>query len=192
MRKAILCLAVLIICSVAGFGKSQASEADANSLNNLWAYYGFGEIEIIKLAWNIKCLQTADFDNDGLKDIAVVNNTDSRIELLLQKKAVSSDDAQAHLSDVNESDINELNPPSKYRKVPVPVSVKMANLVNGDLNSDGLTDLAFYGEPRALYILLQKKAGPEEKKGTLSWKALKKIKIDDGLLKFKFARMCRY
>jgi hypothetical protein len=66
--------------------------------------------------------------------------------------------------------------------VPVAVSIKLANLVSGDLNSDGLVDFAFYGEPRALYILAQKQAGPEEKKGTLSWKTLKKIKIDDGLL----------
>jgi hypothetical protein len=158
------------------------SGADANAVTDLWAYYGFGEMEMIKLGWDIKNLRTADFNRDGLTDIAVVNNTDSRIEILLQKTAISSDDGTTHQADANDTDINELNPPSKFRKMPVPVSVKIAGFVCGDLNGDGLADIAFYGEPRALYILLQKPIEANDKKDTLSWKALKKNKIDDGLL----------
>jgi hypothetical protein len=183
VRSAVFCLAVLWLFIGSGSlcGKSGAP-ADTNAVNDLWAYYGFGEMEIVKLTWGIKNLRTADFDHDGRTDIAVINNTDSRIEILLQKPAISSEDGQTHLPDANDSDINELTPPSRFHKVPVPVSVKLANLVCGDLNSDGLADLAFYGEPRALYVLLQKAAESSEKKGTLSWKPLKKIKIDDGLL----------
>jgi hypothetical protein len=155
---------------------------DTGPVTDLWAYYGFGEMEMVKLAWNIKCLRTADFDHDDRTDIAVVNNTDSRIEILLQKPDISTEEGKTHLADSNDIDINELVAPSRFHKVPVPVSLKLANLVCGDLNSDGLIDLAFYGEPRALYVLLQKLTEPGEKKGVLAWKPLKKIKIDDGLL----------
>ena len=178
------CLAVFfaLIYSGNACGKSVTSPDDANAATDLWAYYGFGEMEMIKLGWDIKNLRTADFDHDGLIDIVVANNTDSRIEILLQKPAVSAEDVKNRVADANDTNINELNPPSRFRKVPVPISVRIASMVTGDLNSDGLADLAFYGEPRALYVLLQKSAGPNEKKTDLNWKAVKKIKIDDGLL----------
>ena len=181
MRATKFCLAVLfaVIGSSNLYG---VPRSDANALTDLWAYYGFGEMEMVKLGWDIKNLRTADFNHDGLIDIAVVNNTDSRIEILLQKPAISADDTPSRIADANDTNINELAPPSRFRKAPVPISVKAANLVCGDLNSDGFADLAFYGEPRALYILSQKNAGPDEKKDALSWKAIKKIKIDDGLL----------
>jgi len=56
-------------------------------------------------------------------------------------------------------------------------------MVCGDLNSDGLRDLAFYGEPQGLYVILQR-AGEKEsdKPKQLSWRTRKKIRIDDGLL----------
>ena len=183
MRAWKFCLAVLfaVIGSSNLYGVSK-SGADANAVTDLWAYYGFGEMEMVKLGWDIKNLRTADFNHDGLMDIAVVNNTDSRIEILLQKAAISSEEGVSHQADANDTDINELNPPSKFRKVPVPVSVKIAGFVCGDLNGDGLADIAFYGEPRALYVLLQKPADAADKKDSLGWKALKKIKIDDGLL----------
>ncbi|MDO8302419.1 MAG: VCBS repeat-containing protein [Sedimentisphaerales bacterium] len=183
MRFQKVCLIVLfaVIGGMNLYGAAK-SGADANAVTDLWAYYGFGEMEMIKLGWDIKNLRTADFNRDGLMDIAVVNNTDSRIEILLQKSAISAEDSILHLADANDTNINELNPPSKFRKMPVPVSVKIASFVCGDLNGDGLADIVFYGEPRALYILLQKPAGADEKKDVLSWKALKKIKIDDGLL----------
>lgn len=182
MRQLYFLILLAIIGSINTLYGAAKPPADANAVTDLWAYYGFGEMEMVKLGWDIKNLRTADFNHDGLMDIAVVNNTDSRIEILLQKPAISSEDGASHQADANDTDINELNPPSKFRKVPVPVSVKIAGFVCGDLNGDGLADIAFYGEPRALYILLQKPADASDKKDTLNWKALKKIKIDDGLL----------
>ena len=57
----------------------------------------------------------------------------------------------------------------------------MFSFVCGDLNSDGMTDLAFYGEPKGLYVILQK-AGEASNPNKLSWRTRKKIKIDDGLV----------
>jgi hypothetical protein len=55
-------------------------------------------------------------------------------------------------------------------------------LVCGDLNSDGLVDLAFYGEPRGLYVILQRSGQAKDgEPKTLGWHARERIKIDDGM-----------
>jgi hypothetical protein len=64
----------------------------------------------------------------------------------------------------------------------VPVSQRVFSFVCGDLNGDRLIDLAFYGEPKGLYIILQKTGEKKGKEGrVLAWQTRKKIKIDDGL-----------
>ncbi len=150
--------------------------------NELAAYYGFGEIEIIKLDWDIHNLRIADFNGDGRNDIAVVNNRKSRIEILLQKEAVGAGKAEVAV-DAQDVDINLLSPPSRFDRQSVAVSQMVYSLVCGDLNSDGMMDLAFYGEPKGLYVILQKAGESKEgKSATLNWQAAKKIEIDDGLL----------
>ncbi|MHC4557553.1 MAG: FG-GAP repeat domain-containing protein [Planctomycetota bacterium] len=155
---------------------ANAQQAD---LNDISAYYGFEEIEIIKLDWGIKDLSVADFNRDGRNDIVLVNNRKARIELLVQKESVGPDDAEVAV-DSNDIDINAIIPPTRFGRQSVAVSQKIYSLVCGDLNSDGLTDLAFYGEPKGLYVILQK--ADADKPKSLSWRTRKKIKIDDGLL----------
>ena len=150
--------------------------------NDISAYYGFKEIEIIKLDWGIKDLRIADFNGDGRGDIAVVNNRKAKIELLIQKEAIGPGEA-AVVVDPNDIDINIISPLSRFERQSVAVSQRVFSFVCGDLNSDGMLDLAFYGEPRGLYVTLQKAAETEAAKaGQLSWRTRKKIKIDDGLL----------
>jgi len=170
---------VAIILVLAAAGSLFGASADVNSAGGLGAFYGFGEIEIIKLNWGLRCLRTADFNGDGLIDIAAINNRDSKIEILLQKEKASVNTAGG-VSDDNEADINELNPASKYRKCALPISVKAANMVCTDLNGDGRTDIAFYGDPAGLYVILQDK-GDEKSSEKLSWGRVRKIKIDDGM-----------
>jgi hypothetical protein len=150
--------------------------------NDLAEYYGFGEIEIIKSDWDIGDLRIADFNGDGRNDIAVVNDRKARIELLIQKETVGPGETPVAV-DPNDVDINTINPPTRFRKETVAVSQKIFSFVCGDLNSDKMVDLAFYGEPKGLYVILQK-AGETEagKPKTLNWRTRKKIKIDDGLV----------
>lgn len=149
--------------------------------NSLSAYYGFANIEMVKLDWGIRNLCVADFDGDGRNDIAAANNRKAAIVLLIQKQSIEAGEPEAAV-DANDVDINALVSPSRFDKQPVPVSQRIYSLVCGDLNSDGLTDLAFYGEPRGLYILLQRPRTAEQRRSrTLKWHTRKKITIDDGI-----------
>jgi hypothetical protein len=149
-------------------------------VNDLSAYYGFDTIEIIKLKNDIMGLRTADFNKDGRVDIAIANNRDSKIEILIQKEKISSDEDSV-VVDPQDMDINALKTPSRFAKQNIAVTQLIYNLVTGDLNSDGMQDLAFYGEPKGLYVILQKASDTGKKSERLSWQTRKKIDIDDGL-----------
>ncbi len=144
-------------------------------------YYGFKEMEIVKLDWGVGSLRIADFNGDGRKDMAIVNDRKAKIELLIQKETVGPGEKDIAV-DPNDIDVNAIVPPTRFASHSIPVSQKQYNLVCGDLNSDGLADLAFYGEPRGLYVILQRAGQAKEgEPKTPSWHAREKIKIDDGL-----------
>ncbi len=150
---------------------------DANSISE---YYGFGEMEIIKLDWAIGSLQIADFDGDGRNDMAVANNRKAAIEILIQKNSISAQDEDIAV-DGNDLDINALLGPTRFLRQTVSVSQRIYSMISADLNADGLIDLAYYGEPRGLYILLQKPQPQNSKSKTLLWQPRKKINIEDAL-----------
>ncbi len=170
---------VMVAFIIASLGDVRGRPSDINDIS---AYYGFGEMEIIKLDWGIKDLRIADFNGDGRNDIAVVNNLKSKIELLLQKESVGPSEAAVAV-DPNDVDINAINTPTRFEKQSLALSQKVYSLACGDLDSDGMIDLAFYGEPRGLYILLQKAGDTEAgRPKSLNWRTTKKINIDDGIL----------
>jgi hypothetical protein len=167
-----------IVFTVIILGDVNAQQADTDDIS---AYYGFDEIEIIKLDWGIQDLRVADFNGDGRKDIALSNNRRARIELLLQKEAIGPGRKDFTI-DPNDIDVNAITAPTRFEQQSIAVSEKLQSLVCGDLNSDGRTDLAYYGEPKALYVLLQKaEEAQTDKPMSMSWPIRKKINIDDGL-----------
>jgi len=165
------------------FGNVGAKQVDSNEVpDDISAYYGFEQMEIIKLDLDIEGLRIADFNGDGLNDIAVVNNRKAKIELLIQKETVSPGETEVAV-DPNDIDVNTISPPTRFDRQSMPVSQKVYSFVCGDFNSDGLMDLAFYGEPKGLYVILQKASEDKKDKLTsLSWQTRKKITIDDGLV----------
>ncbi|MBN2455982.1 MAG: VCBS repeat-containing protein [Sedimentisphaerales bacterium] len=164
------------------------AQADHNDLS---AYYGFNEMEIIKLDWNISNLRVADFNGDGLLDIAIVNNSKAKIELLVQKQEFGPGQQEVEV-DPNDVDINTIVPLTRFDRQHLAVTEMIYSLVCGDLNSDGMMDLAYYGNPKGLYVILQKAGddSTEQEKISeiepnspkkLNWQMKKRIKIDDGL-----------
>ncbi|MBN1392150.1 MAG: VCBS repeat-containing protein [Sedimentisphaerales bacterium] len=178
----VVILSTILSSTPASVLRQQDAGAETVDPNNLAGYYGFGEMEIVKLDWDIKGLRIADFNGDGRSDIAVVNDRKARIELLIQNESVGPGETPVAV-DLNDVDINIINPPTRFQKEFVAVSQKVFSFVCGDLNSDKLMDLAFYGEPKGLYVVLQK-AGETEAgiPKSLSWRTRRKISIDDGLV----------
>ena len=177
MRNRSLIASAVLVCVFYGLAMGALPGEDYKTLSK---HYGFGEIEIIKLEQDIQNIVVGDFNNDGLNDIAVVNNYNSRIDILLQNKSSVETESEYVETRPEDVDINILGENHKYTKNQVLVNVKMHNMATGDFNSDGLLDFAFYGDPTGLYIILQKK-DPDSKDGKLSWESWEKIKIDDGL-----------
>ena len=156
-------------------------EAGRTAPRDISQYYGFEEIETVKLDWGIKDLRIADFNRDGRNDIAIVNNRKARIELLIQKETIGPDEAEVTV-DSDDVDVNVIAPPTRFAAENIAVSQKLFSLVTGDLNSDGLADLVFYGEPKGLYVILQNTDGAgSENPESLSWMTRRKIPLDDGL-----------
>lgn len=186
MRLFAVIIAVVLITfglCLTSLGNVCSKQVCSNELtDDLSAYYGFEQIEIIKLDWGIKDLRIADFNGDGRDDIAVVNNIKAKIELLIQKESVGPGETEVAV-DPNDIDVNAISPPTRFDRQSLPVSERIYSLACGDLNSDGLMDLAFYGEPKGLYVILQK-AGDDKKDNlkSLGWQNRKKFTIDDGLV----------
>ncbi len=171
-------LLVVLLASAA----SVNANARQTGPGDLSQYYGFKEIEIVKLDWGIEDLRIADFNRDGRNDMAIVNNRKARIELLIQKETIGPDETDVAV-DPDDTNVNAITPPTGFVTESIAVSQKLYSLVTGDMNSDTLTDLVFYGEPKGLYVILQNTDGTgSDKPKSLSWMARRKIPIDDGLL----------
>ena len=128
----ILVMSVLRLTALAGEPNLMTAES-----GNLADYYGFDEIEVIKLDWGIENLLVADFDSDGLKDIAIANNRRSRIEFLFQRAKPADDDVSITV-DPADTDINEFRGTTRFAKKDLPVAQRIFSMTCGDLNSDGL------------------------------------------------------
>lgn len=169
---------ILILIMSTAAPNLKAEEACPNDIS---AYYGFDEMEIIKLDWHISDLRVSDFNGDGRNDIAVVNNRKAKIELLIQKKQITAAE-DAVIVAPEDIDVNILRPPTRFARESIAVAQKITSFLCRDLNSDGMPDVAFYGEPKGLYVILQKEKSAEDpQKDQLSWQPRKKIEIDDGL-----------
>jgi hypothetical protein len=119
-------------------------------------YFGFLPLEVYKLDSRIGNLLIKDLDGDKTEDIVVSNNGRSRIDLLLSRKKSGDDDATPAFL---KTEINQISSDRRMRLVSLPVNKEVVSLATGDFNGDGKPDLAFYGTPAELVILLNEGDG---------------------------------
>ncbi len=154
-------LCALFIALAAAHG-TRAAETTEVPLDH---YYGFQSIEIVKLSDRAHSLQTGDFNNDGLIDAVVVDNSKNRITLLLQR--AKKLDPVAHTSD----QVNHIEDSQLFEIRHIPVDRDVQALCSGDFNGDGRLDLAYFGEPDRLTIRYQPESGV--------WKESKELRIPE-------------
>jgi hypothetical protein len=130
--------------------------------------FGFGGPELFPIDSMISLIRCADIDGDGLKDLIVVNNLRSQINILFNQTGKTNTTPARRV----QRELNDLPPDARFRIESIPSEKRISSLVVQDLNGDGRPDLAYYGEPRELVVQYNNGAG--------GWSAPKRFAIGDG------------
>ncbi len=136
-----------------GVCSSVMAVQDDEAADSLAPYYGFSGLEIFKLERRSGNMQKGDFNADGLLDLVLVDNSHSRLDLLVQRKQGEED---------KPGRVNEITNDWRFRHQKVPVDRQVAALSVGDLNNDGRTDIAYLGLPDRLIVRYQPEAGKSD------------------------------
>ena len=115
--------------------------------------YGFQPVEIYKLESRISNLTLADLDGDRVDDVIVSNNGRSRIDILFSDTKIEPD------TEETERGVNTPAYDKRMRARRYSVNKEIVGLVAGDFNADGRNDLAYYGTPASIVVLLNEGGG---------------------------------
>lgn len=113
--------------------------------------------EIVKLDWNTASPHAADFNGDGLTDLAIVNASRARIEFLLQRK--DGVQAGAPEKSARADRWNPILEVSRFDKQPLVIGRAALALVVGDWNGDNKADIAFLTDEDKLVLRMQDDKG---------------------------------
>ncbi len=127
-----------------------AQESEEASLSD---YFGFSSHDVIKIGDDPGPMLAADLNGDGLEDLLIVNNHDSRIDVLYQKKKACRNDIEPP------SRVNELPDHWRYRRESIPLADHARAFRTIDLDGDGDLDILYAGRDRV--VVLEQDA-PEE------------------------------
>lgn len=148
------------------------------------AEFGFSEPKVVKLDWSTRALQVSDLDRDGRLDMAVINNDTAQIELLYQRNGDGkrSDTKRSLQRNRWEPELEDAG----FDAEKVTIGFPMFDLGVGDLNGDGLPDLAYTARDVPLTIRFQSESGQwldvQEFDGfdALGWNSTLKVVDVDG------------
>jgi len=143
--------AVFLAIAVLGIGLVvSAPPGSSDATNDLSQYYGFREIEFFKLEQRSGNMRSGDLNDDGLTDLILVDNSHSRLDLLLQRKQKPTSHAGSGTLPVN-----EVGADWRFEHRKIPVDKQVASLTLGDFNNDGRIDVAYFGVPDRLIVRYQ-------------------------------------
>jgi hypothetical protein len=121
------------------------------------ASFSFVGPEVLKLDWATRSLNVADFNNDGLNDLAVVNNDLAQIELLYQRESAAVvTQAKTRL---NRNRWQPQLEDAGFEREGITIGYPVFDLSVGDLNGDGWADIAYTAREVPLTIRYQDEGG---------------------------------
>lgn len=148
LRRAVALTAIL---SVAAMGR--AAETTEVPLDH---YYGFLPLELVKISDRAHSIVPGDYNSDGRTDVAVVDNSKSHINLLIQRETPIDPVEKIATA----TTINELQEPWRFESRKLPADREIQALCTGDLNGDKRGDLVQFGAPDRLVVRYQPESGP--------------------------------
>ena len=161
IRRQLLIAAVLAFAAV---GDTGIKAADDDPSESLAGYYGFGPLEIYKLQQRSSNLLAADMNNDGKTDLVLIDNSNSRLDLLQQR-------TKPDASKPKPAKVNAIESDKRFEHRKIPLEREVAAIAIGDFNADGRKDLVWFGVPDQLTIAYQTANG--------DWGNRKRIRLPD-------------
>lgn len=137
----------LLLAAAFGIAASALAEAPPRRL---------GAPTVMKLDWDVDSVRAADIDGDGRTDLAALNNSTGRIELLLRLKPGEKPPAPRTLREDRWQPVLDDAP---FRRLSVSGSVDMGSLAPADLDGDGRIDIAYTSSRDPLTVVSRDKSG---------------------------------
>lgn len=117
--------------------------------------FAFSGPEVSKIDWNTRSLIAKDMNNDGLNDLMLINNDRAKIEILYQQG--NNDDEYVFPKPTRQNRWEPVVEDARFRRQSIVSGGTVYALAAGDLNGDGLPEIAYTGKQEALTIRYQNK-----------------------------------
>ena len=119
-----------------------------DSADEISAHYGFRPLELFKLEERSGNMLATDLNHDGRVDLILVDNGNSRLDLLRQRLKPDEMAQPARK-------VNDLKSDWRFEHQKIAVNREIASLAVGDFNGDGKQDMAYFAVPDQLTVRLQ-------------------------------------